>query len=366
MRPLRKGFTLIELLVVIAIIAILIGLLLPAVQKIREAAARTASRNNLKQIGLAYHNAHDTMGALPPMQCNIWCNVGNCAGQTGEFTSPYAPPSDSGAKITNFFCLLPYIEQQNVLTNSEWGPNTGISRLMSDTTKILGSDSPKVFIAPLDDSMQKYAMTSWGWFWGNTQYRNGLTSYVPNARVFGKRPTASVWDYTWDLRYAAGNRTLSGITDGTTNTIFVIEKPAITGTVVRTYFDYTNGPSNVGDNGVSTWSTTDLDAGLVAQFGYNCYNVNWTEGGFFWNTNGPGNLPGCTQTVNGVTAEFFHTPRPRRPRSEQLFYNLYPLSASGYQALMGDGSVRNITPNVDLAAWSAAVTPDGGEVAPLQ
>jgi prepilin-type N-terminal cleavage/methylation domain-containing protein/prepilin-type processing-associated H-X9-DG protein len=140
--PQRSAFTLIELLVVIAIIAVLIGLLLPAVQKVREAAARIQCQNNLKQMGLALHNYHDAYSSFPP---SIALN-GNCV---ISVQPPYAADPVI-YNINGLFLLLPFVEQGNIY--NRMNRNSPMSTFLSSNTPVgtnLGSPAP-VLAGPPD------------------------------------------------------------------------------------------------------------------------------------------------------------------------------------------------------------------------
>jgi prepilin-type N-terminal cleavage/methylation domain-containing protein/prepilin-type processing-associated H-X9-DG protein len=125
--PRRSAFTLIELLVVIAIIAVLIGLLLPAVQKVREAAARAKCQNNLKQLALAIHNYESSYSGLPPAIVNV---ANTTAVPIPDLIPAYIKPGKTGSVYTDYTnqgflaILLPFVEQANVLAAAAGGYNT--------------------------------------------------------------------------------------------------------------------------------------------------------------------------------------------------------------------------------------------------
>jgi prepilin-type N-terminal cleavage/methylation domain-containing protein len=195
-----RGFTLIELLVVIAIIAILIGLLVPAVQKVREAAARSQCQNNLKQICLGTIHCADTHeGQLPP----------------GLGLYPYPDPRDSNGQGGLLFHILPFVEQDPAYKASITpypfldGRNGNLPTFSMWATSIL-TLKVKIYQCPSDPTIND-AVRAAG--------TPAIASYAYNGQVFGGASYPG-WGHQFAARYPAG------IQDGTTQTIFFTEKEA--------------------------------------------------------------------------------------------------------------------------------------------
>src|SRR5688572_13146773 len=177
-RP-RSGFTLIELLVVIAIIAVLIGLLLPAVQKVREAANRMSCTNNFKQIGLAVHNYHDTHSKLP----NAWLQQWNGANQC-DAASPFGANSPNRDVTSMWHALLPYLEQEALY---KLGTNAnsliqGFNMRLWPNHPACGGVSVKTYVCPSDGG-PLHSAPEFGWVFNNNpapRQPAALSNYAAN------------------------------------------------------------------------------------------------------------------------------------------------------------------------------------------
>lgn len=216
MRMKRRAFTLIELLVVIAIIAILIGLLLPAVQKIREAANRMKCSNNLKQVGLAAHNYESTNGRFPPgINLPISTQSGavfptNALVTSGKVT--YGP--DQNLFYSWCEAILPYVEQDNLQRKLDMTQREYANCLGPNST---GAQVVNIFLCPSDFLPQKVTTYTTG---GNTYYF-GMNSYLAN----GGTRSWYVTNMTTDGMFWINSQvTFADVTDGTSNTFLFGER----------------------------------------------------------------------------------------------------------------------------------------------
>ncbi|MBY0230476.1 MAG: DUF1559 domain-containing protein [Gemmataceae bacterium] len=307
----RRAFTLFDLLAVVAVIGILLGLLLPAVQKVREAAARMQSQNNLKQLALAMHNHEATYMKLP------------------------AGVDDN--RHSAFVAFLPFIEQEAVF------------KMIDRTKKADDKDNAemravviKVFMSPLDDAPRP-------------DPKSGPTSYFLMA---GSKPALKDNDGVF---FKGGNTTIAGIADGTSNTVAFVEslrgdgrtKPvSVARQHVRLEAKELAGIKD--DAGEKEWKAAlkALDAepagGKGAKGIAGTRGASWMDGAYLSST-----------TTAGRKA---NSPKPDAdcggegglagPRTRQ----------SVFQVGMCDGSVRGVSLALSLETWKAACTRAGGEV----
>jgi prepilin-type processing-associated H-X9-DG protein/prepilin-type N-terminal cleavage/methylation domain-containing protein len=335
----RTAFTLIELLVVIAIIAVLIGLLLPAVQKVREAAARMKCSNNLKQLALAAHNYENTNDKLPGL------------GATSQ---------------TSFSVqarLLPYVEQKNLQKLIDFTQplmlGSGGSQYRNPVQNQAASMPLNLFLCPSDPGPETSERTPSGQpteTWGCLNYMVNMGS--------GKGLNYDASSVTDGIFYYQSATTMTAITDGTSSTVLLAE-------------------ATRGDPGHNPMGLADADSRRVAANCSNCYRPTnpglGTAGVAMQNPDLASVVSGCsdvrwdhargsawmwgrehTTTVNG-----WHTPNSRIPdvtghgRGWMGARSYHP---GGVNVAFADGHVQFVRDAVDPVVWRGTFSRNGGEV----
>ena len=329
----KRGFTLIELLVVIAIIALLLALLLPAVQQAREAARRTQCRNNLKQIGLAMQNYHDSHNSFPPG--NVHRSVDNSSSGYGHWGTNWA------------LCILPYLDQANLHSQYNFNlfnddavnqavvqTSVSVYNCPSDTNagRIESPEEPLIF-----GTGKKWAMSSYKGM-GGVQFTCalGTAPHGPgswaNRELLDPNATSQLrgmlhWTGDGDRYFPGFHRgkfptvKMRDITDGTSNTLFVGEYHTKTHVPRAAYW------------GHSTTATVISQAAPEARNLIPDYNECLALGLIPWERNWA-----CTHGWGSLH------------------------SGGAITFVLADGSCRSISPGIDLGVWTGVASIAGGEI----
>jgi prepilin-type N-terminal cleavage/methylation domain-containing protein/prepilin-type processing-associated H-X9-DG protein len=333
----RHAFTLIELLVVIAIIAILIGLLLPAVQKAREAASRIKCSNNMKQLSLAMHNYHSEQGHLP-----------------GAFNTT-VPPAYAGFppyffSWSAFAYLNPYLEQTNIYNRMDLTQPIYMPPMfnISPANQFAVQQVVKLFLCP-SDRMVPVSVAYGEPVIGPTNYAVCVGSGTTNGGPPFGSPLNSDGMFTGGPGFK-----ITDITDGSSNTAMISESllgdgpenfgGAMPGDpqVVYAYTGFGGQMNDAACAGAGQWNVSNRRGFMWASGEMRCGSYN-----HYYTPNSPN--PDCIcNDLTTYTAFGFRTARSRH--------------TGGVNLGLGDGSVRYVSNSISLASWRAVSTRAGGEV----